>query len=207
MLDAEQPDTLRRAYELLQDLDNYERIVEGTYEYGQQRLQELLELDHDDIAELDGYFRSWLISRGKEVYMNALQDPDSLASVPRAGEKLNFERFAYAPYYAYEAKLLQVDTGRQEDLFSALRQYALDEETVTDIRSELPQRPDIREDWSDWMLPKLFPGICKAKEPKDMEGLLNAGNLAFGYPRPPVEVGKLEHPDRAGVLLTTADVI
>ncbi|MGN0980391.1 MAG: antirestriction protein ArdA [Candidatus Avoscillospira sp.] len=55
VLDAEQPDTLRRAYELLQDLDNYERIVEGTYEYGQQRLQELLELDHDDIAELDGY--------------------------------------------------------------------------------------------------------------------------------------------------------
>ena len=127
------------------------------------------------------YFRSWLISRGKEVYMNALQDPDSLASVPRAVEKLNFERFAYAPYYAYEAKLLQVDPGRQEDLFSALRQYALDEETVTDIRSELPQRPDIREDWSDWMLPKLFPGICKAREPKDMEGLLNAGNLAFGY--------------------------
>ena len=55
VLDAEQPDTLRRAYELLQNLDNYERIVEGTYEYGQQRLQELLELDHDDIAELDGY--------------------------------------------------------------------------------------------------------------------------------------------------------
>lgn len=55
VLDAEQPDTLRRAYELLQDLDNYERIVEGTYEYGQQRLRELLELDHDDIAELDGY--------------------------------------------------------------------------------------------------------------------------------------------------------
>ena len=55
VLDAEQPDTLRRANELLQDLDNYERIVEGTYEYGQQRLQELLELDHDDIAELDGY--------------------------------------------------------------------------------------------------------------------------------------------------------
>ena len=55
VLDAEHPDTLRRAYELLQDLDNYERIVEGTYEYGQQRLRELLELDHDEIAELEGY--------------------------------------------------------------------------------------------------------------------------------------------------------
>ena len=55
VLDAEHPDTLRRAYELLQNLDNYERIVEGIYEYGQQRLRELLELDHDEIAELDGY--------------------------------------------------------------------------------------------------------------------------------------------------------
>lgn len=55
VLDAEQPDTLRRAYELLRNLDNYERIVEGTYEYGQQRLRELLELDYDEIAELDGY--------------------------------------------------------------------------------------------------------------------------------------------------------
>ena len=55
MADRRRTFDLRRAYELLQDLDNYERIVEGTYEYGQQRLQELLELDHDDIAELDGY--------------------------------------------------------------------------------------------------------------------------------------------------------
>ena len=36
----------------------------------------------------DGFmdFRSWLISRGKEVYMNAMRDPDSLAAVPLEGE-------------------------------------------------------------------------------------------------------------------------
>ncbi|MBS6458203.1 MAG: antirestriction protein ArdA [Firmicutes bacterium] len=55
VLDAERPDTLGRAYELLQNLENYERIVEGTYGYGQQRLQETLGLDDEAIYKLEGY--------------------------------------------------------------------------------------------------------------------------------------------------------
>ena len=55
VLDAERPDTLARAYELLQNLENYERIVEGTYGYGQQRLQETLGLDDAAVEILDGY--------------------------------------------------------------------------------------------------------------------------------------------------------
>ena len=55
VLDAERPDTLGRAYELLQNLENYKRIVEGTYGYGQQRLQETLGLDDAAVEMLDGY--------------------------------------------------------------------------------------------------------------------------------------------------------
>ena len=54
-LEAEKPETLQGAYELLHNLDNYQRIVEGAYGYGQQRLQETLGLDDDAIYELDGY--------------------------------------------------------------------------------------------------------------------------------------------------------
>ena len=54
-LDAEKPETLHRALELLQDLDNYQRITEGAYGYGQQRLQEALGLDDEAIYALDGY--------------------------------------------------------------------------------------------------------------------------------------------------------
>ena len=54
VLDAEKPETLRGAYDLLRNLDNYQRIVD-IYGYGQQRLQERLELDDGSIAELDGY--------------------------------------------------------------------------------------------------------------------------------------------------------
>ena len=54
VLDAEKPETLRGAYDLLRNLDNYQRIVD-TYGYGQQRLQERLGLDDESIAELEGY--------------------------------------------------------------------------------------------------------------------------------------------------------
>ena len=55
ILDAERPDTLRGACELLRNLDNYQRITEGAYGYGQQRLQETLGLDDEAIYELEGY--------------------------------------------------------------------------------------------------------------------------------------------------------
>ena len=53
-LEAEKPETLQGAYELLHNLDNYQRIVDP-YDYGQRRLQETLGLDDDAIYELDGY--------------------------------------------------------------------------------------------------------------------------------------------------------
>ena len=55
VLEAERPDTLRGACELLRNLDNYQRIVEGAYGYGQQRLQETLGLDDEAIYEMEGY--------------------------------------------------------------------------------------------------------------------------------------------------------
>ncbi len=55
VLEAEKPETLHRACDLLQDLDNYQRITEGAYGYGQQRLQERLGLDDEAVAELEGY--------------------------------------------------------------------------------------------------------------------------------------------------------
>lgn len=55
VLSAEKPDTFHQARELLHNLNNYEHIVEGTYGYGQQRLQEKLGLDDESIEKLEGY--------------------------------------------------------------------------------------------------------------------------------------------------------
>ena len=51
----------------------------------------------------DGFidFRDWLIAQGREVYMAALKDPDSLADVPTDGDCC-CETFCYVGSYAYE---------------------------------------------------------------------------------------------------------
>lgn len=51
----------------------------------------------------DGFmdFRSWLISQGRDVYMAALRDPESLAEVDNEGQSLNFEQYAYVAPKAY----------------------------------------------------------------------------------------------------------
>lgn len=127
------------------------------------------------------YFCSWLISCGKEIYMNAMRDPDSLASVPFKNEKLNFEAFAYAAFHAYDAKLFNMGQQNKISLLEALDTYTLAPETRAVILEELPQRPDIEKSWQLWMLPELFPNICKARAPKTIKELLRTGNIAFGY--------------------------
>ena len=51
----------------------------------------------------DGFidFRSWLISQGRDVYLAALKDPESLAEVDTNGQSLDFEQYAYVAYKAY----------------------------------------------------------------------------------------------------------
>ena len=51
----------------------------------------------------DGFidFRGWLIAQGRDVYMAALKDPDSLADVPTDGDCC-CETFCYVGSYAYE---------------------------------------------------------------------------------------------------------
>lgn len=55
----------------------------------------------------DGFidFRTWLISQGKDIYMDAMRDPDTLAANPHAGNEMNFEAFSACAIDAYERKL------------------------------------------------------------------------------------------------------
>lgn len=131
----------------------------------------------------DGFtdFRSWLISRGKEVYMNAMRNPDSLATVPRKDEDLNFEEFGYAADRAYDMKLSHEKPSNGVGLFEVLNAHTIPAETAEAISEELPKRPDINVDWSLWQLSELFPNISKARMPKDIEGLMATGNIVYAY--------------------------
>jgi hypothetical protein len=77
-------------------------------------------------ASDDGFkdFRSDLISRGRQTFESALNDPDRLAELIPAGEFPSFETFAYTADFAYRRK-----TGREFDedgidVHSGGRRYA-----------------------------------------------------------------------------------
>jgi hypothetical protein len=60
-------------------------------------------------------FRAWLISRGKDVFTKALENPDSLHEIldAESREEARYELFSYVAAEAYEAK-----TGGKQAPFS-----------------------------------------------------------------------------------------
>jgi len=70
----------------------------------------------------DGFidFRSWLISRGKEVYMNALSSPDTLADIDIPEGTADFEEYGYVASYAYTKN----EALKKEGLNSILLNYS-----------------------------------------------------------------------------------
>ena len=85
---------------------NFHSIMHGYMEaankYG---LWNAATLIHEDGCYVDGFedFRAWLIFQGRETYLAALKDPDSLADVPACAEdSCRFEALLYVGDMAYE---------------------------------------------------------------------------------------------------------
>lgn len=89
------------------------------------------------------YFRTWLISQGKDIYMEAMRDPDTLASNPHSGKEMNFEAFAYCAIEAYKEKLNLTGNDCYTKPYDDLDKHKLSDELVQDIINEIPQHPDV----------------------------------------------------------------
>lgn len=134
----------------------------------------------------DGFidFRAWLTAQGKDVFMAALADPDSLADVgavqafaqevrdsegftPLKGyqESASFEKLIYTPSDAYEQK---TEGG---DIYGPLYSSHLPAEEVAAIAAEINYAEDIDAKWggigTDWsvvdqQLQRLVPRLHRA---------------------------------------------
>ena len=69
-------------------------------------------------------FRAWLISCGKEVFMNALREPVTLVDSPKKDGCFNYGKYDYAAFYAYNAKMFRIDPDSTQDLIYALEDYS-----------------------------------------------------------------------------------
>ena len=138
----------------------------------------------------DGFidFRSWLISQGRDVYMQVLQEPDSLADVDIPAEGADFEAYGYVAINAYAQKK-EIETkglasilkdywgwiGREgqtseeaylrtleykNDIYQEIDAHPLGEKEKDEILSEVDLRPDISSCWNREMLPEIVPRLC-----------------------------------------------
>ncbi len=89
----------------------------------------------NDYMSDDGFldFRAWLISRGKEVYLEALKDPDSLAGL-EIPKSTRFESYGYVAYDAYREIC-------EDDVYDEMDANPLTKAQEDDIRAEIEYFP------------------------------------------------------------------
>lgn len=102
----------------------------------------------------DGFmdFRAWLIAQGRDVYMNALKDPDTLADIQPYGD-CSFERIAYVGECAYEQL-----TGRS---VNAEMEYAVFYALRDELEKDIVYKDGIQYPREPRDLPKFLPRLCE----------------------------------------------
>ena len=129
----------------------------------------------------DGFidFRGWLIAQGREVYMAALADPDSLADVPAYGGCC-FETLSYVGDYAYE-KLTGQDSY---DHFDRNAYQTLVEELKKDI--VYGEGIDYPYTWSETAA--YLPRLCaKHMTPEELAWLIKYHNDTWNLTSPEIQ--------------------
>ena len=140
----------------------------------------------------DGFmdFRSWLISQGHDVYMSALEDPESLVSVDTDGQELNFEDYAYVPYRAYAERRAYEEMSVGDFLASYIEWSASEQQKQNDPAAGEKARPQKSTDFfmQTAMLGKydLYDEMERRELPDDIlrslkEDIPQRGDIADGW--------------------------
>lgn len=148
-----------------QQAQDFHDILQGyhglAYQYGLWSAATLMcEYGCTDDGFID--FRAWLIAQGKEVYLAALADPDSLANVEAYGG-CQFEKFSCVGSYVLEAL-----TGK--DAYDSLDSDHFDE-LVLELKKGIQYGEGINYPYEWDELETYFPRLC--------EKYLEPGTIAF----------------------------
>lgn len=96
-------------------------------------------------------FRMWLISQGKDIYLAALKNPDSLAEMGIPLNTAKFESYAYVALDAYDT------WDPHGDIYRDKGETALSPSQKSDIRAEIEYYPhEITKDNAENHLPNLY---------------------------------------------------
>lgn len=139
----------------------------------------------------DGFldFRSWLIAQGREVYLAALKDPDSLAEVVPYGE-CRFECLAYVGDYACERLTGRSAYGNTDQAaFQALKD---------ELGREVSYKDGIQYPREPKDLPAFLPRLCaRYGGPERFNVQASTWNYDLHEIRKLLDAGKLHDLNRA----------
>lgn len=128
----------------------------------------------------DGFidFRYWLIAQGKEVYLSALKDPDSLAEVSPYGH-CTFESLCYVGDAAYEKM-----TGKSAYEAQNAQRYI---QLKADLGQEITYHAGIDKprEWNE--LEKYLPHLCAKYLPLEKRKELASNGTIWNYGSPGVK--------------------
>jgi len=137
-------------FDLYQKLSYKDRLWAGSYVINRGC--------YDDSFD---YFRGWLTAQGKDVFLNALRDPDSLAELKLERDEALFEEMLSVSAYAYFKKhILKQDYGRY---YSEHDKHPLSAEEIAAIDSEIVYAEETGIDWGaeGSVFREIVPRLCK----------------------------------------------
>lgn len=107
-----------------------------------------------------------------------------MADFPKKDGNLNYGKYDYAAFYAYNAKMFRIDPDSSQDLIYALEDYTLDSGTIEDIHEELPKQQNFGQNGSGFSFADYFSPICgKNNVPQSdaIQALMEEGNVVNAY--------------------------
>lgn len=174
---------------------NFHSIMHGYMELADQYgLWNAAILIHENGCYSDGFedFRAWLIFQGRETYLAALKDPDSLADVPACAE--DGCRFADLPYVGSTAYARLTDRMAFDDISPADQQRMatkLKKGIVYGVGIEYPY------EWSEVAayLPRL---TAQQLTPKELRACICRGHL-WNHDDPAIQKARVASPNNRKV--------
>ncbi|WP_325213478.1 DUF4240 domain-containing protein [Oscillibacter sp.] len=171
---------------------NFHSIFHGYMELADKYgLWNAATLIHEDGCYVDGFedFRAWLIFQGKETYLAALKDPDSLANVPACAEgNCRFADLLYAGSMAY-ARLTNREAHK--DISPADHQSI-----VSELRKDIVYGAEIDypHEWSEVAayLPHL---IAQHLTPKELRACICRGHM-WNHDDPDIQKARAAAPKK-----------
>lgn len=155
--------------------------MDAAYQYGLWTAASVMERHGcSDDGFLD--FRAWLVGQGRDVYLAALKDPDSLSSAP-SYQDCQFDALALMGDYAYE-ELTGQSTFQD---FDPAEYHALEAERKTDI--EYGDGIGYPYPWNEAAayLPKL---CAKYLTPEELERRIRQHNDTWNVTSPSIRMAR-----------------